>query len=279
MADYSELSSYRGRLFYSSSRPLPTHPTGYFRPRVARPHTLRITQAPPEYFGPKKESRTSRRILRIRRIGKPKDNARKLRSLIVPKPISTHPDPPSLDQDSSAIKRRKRLSAISAASSGISTLGSLAEMLSLDPNRSSRSRASSRTRVNNLENPIDPATLAQNARAAAATAQANSINNAIRFSDERPVASGNGVSVSISLAEPVLFLQGFDQADATNRTTTLLRGSLRLSVTKSAKIKTITLTFKGKATTEWPEGALFVFVPSLNIRVADRMLQAYRQER
>ena len=264
MADYSELSSYRGRLFYSSTRPIPAHPTGYFRPRVARPHTLRITQAPAEHFGPKKESRTSKRISRIRRIVHPRDNAKKLHGLIAPKSIPPHLDSSSLDHDSSAVKKRKRLSAISAASSGTSTFSSLAEMLSLDANRNNRSRASSRTRVNNLESPVDPATLAQNARAAAATAQANSINNAIRFSDERPVASGNGVAVSISLAEPVLFLQGFDQADATNRTTTLLRGSLRLSVTKSAKIKTITLTFKGKATTEWPEGTLLAVCACLS---------------
>ena len=252
MADYSEVHSYRGRLFYSTNQAVPIRPTGYFRPRVPRPHTLHITQAPADYFGIKKESRSSRRILRIRRIANPKDNVKKLLNYV----SSPNLDLSSLDKKAVVTQRRKRLSGISTASSGTSTFSSLAEMLSLDANRNSRSRASSSTRVNNLENPVNPATLAENARVAAATAQANSINNAIRFSDERPVASGNGVAVSISLAEPVLFLQGFDQADATNRTTTLLRGSLRLSVTKSAKIKTITLTFKGKATTDWPEGEL-----------------------
>ena len=74
------------------------------------------------------------------------------------------------------------------------------------------------------------------------------------FGNDKPIASGNGVSVSISLAEPVLFVQGFDQTDVTNRTTTLLRGSLRLRVSKSAKIKAVTLAFRGKAHTEWPEG-------------------------
>ena len=79
--------------------------------------------------------------------------------------------------------------------------------------------------------------------------------------DEKPVASGNGVSVSISLAEPVLFLQGFDQNDNSTRNTTMLRGSLHLKVTKSAKIKAITLKFSGKSETEWPEGwSLKVYV-------------------
>lgn len=72
--------------------------------------------------------------------------------------------------------------------------------------------------------------------------------------DEKPLASGNGVSMSIALAEPVLYLQGFDQSDASNRTTTMLRGSFHLKVLKSAKIKAVTLKFRGKAETEWPEG-------------------------
>ena len=72
--------------------------------------------------------------------------------------------------------------------------------------------------------------------------------------DEKPVVSGNGVSISIALAEPVLYLQGFDQQDVTNRTTTMLRGSLHLKILKSAKIKAITLKFRGRAETEWPEG-------------------------
>ncbi|KAI9852401.1 MAG: hypothetical protein M1824_001990 [Vezdaea acicularis] len=73
-------------------------------------------------------------------------------------------------------------------------------------------------------------------------------------SDEKPIASGNGVSASISLAEPILFLQGFDQNDMHNRKTALLRGSLVLRVTKSAKIKAVSLNFRGRARTEWPEG-------------------------
>lgn len=71
--------------------------------------------------------------------------------------------------------------------------------------------------------------------------------------DEKPVASGNGISVTISLAEPVLFLLGFEQ-DAESRNTAMLRGSLHLRVNKSAKIKAVTLKFKGRGTTKWPEG-------------------------
>lgn len=71
---------------------------------------------------------------------------------------------------------------------------------------------------------------------------------------DKPLASGSGVQVSINLAEPVLFLQGFDQGDHSERNTAMLRGTLHLRVTKSAKIKAVTLKFKGKALTKWPEG-------------------------
>lgn len=74
------------------------------------------------------------------------------------------------------------------------------------------------------------------------------------ITDQKPVASGNGVSVYVSLAEPVLFLQGFDANDPTSHTTTMLRGSLLLRVQKQAKLKSISLNFKGKSETDWPEG-------------------------
>ncbi|KAJ8069296.1 hypothetical protein OCU04_002956 [Sclerotinia nivalis] len=77
--------------------------------------------------------------------------------------------------------------------------------------------------------------------------------------NEKPVASGNGVSVYIPFAEPIVYLTGLDHDGTTrnsesNNTLGILRGKVRLNVTKSAKIKSITLTFKGIARTEWPEG-------------------------
>lgn len=72
---------------------------------------------------------------------------------------------------------------------------------------------------------------------------------------ERPIASGNGVSVSVAMAEPFLFLQGFEAGDlSSNRSTAMLRGSLILKVSKVAKIKAVTLRFRGRAVTKWPEG-------------------------
>ncbi|KAI9890418.1 MAG: hypothetical protein M1814_004204 [Vezdaea aestivalis] len=71
---------------------------------------------------------------------------------------------------------------------------------------------------------------------------------------EKPVASGNGVAIFVSLAEPVIYLQGFEQNDMSSRTTSMLRGSLHVQITKPTKIKSISLKFRGRARTEWPEG-------------------------
>lgn len=52
-----------------------------------------------------------------------------------------------------------------------------------------------------------------------------------------------------------MYLTGLDH-DGTSRdpSSAILRGRLQLNITKSVKIKTVTLTFTGKARTEWPEG-------------------------
>jgi len=77
--------------------------------------------------------------------------------------------------------------------------------------------------------------------------------------EEKPLASGNGINVGISLTEPVLFLQGFEHAEHSDRSTAMLRGTLNLRVTKATKIKAITLKFRGKSTTKWPEGKSSAF--------------------
>ncbi|TGZ84603.1 hypothetical protein EX30DRAFT_298900, partial [Ascodesmis nigricans] len=73
---------------------------------------------------------------------------------------------------------------------------------------------------------------------------------------EKPQAStsGGAVTMTIQLAEPVLFLQGFDHSEYSNRAPAMLRGTLLVRVNKPTKIKSIALTFRGKARTDWPEG-------------------------
>jgi len=75
---------------------------------------------------------------------------------------------------------------------------------------------------------------------------------------QKQVASGNGVTCSILLVEPNVFLSGFDHDHHTRRgghtTSALLRGKLQLNVSKNIKIKSVTLKLVAKARTEWPEG-------------------------
>jgi hypothetical protein len=86
-------------------------------------------------------------------------------------------------------------------------------------------------------------------------ASAKSMISSVKtVSEEKPVASGGGISVNVQLTEPVLFLRGFEQAEHAERSTAMLRGSLCLKLSKPAKLKAITLKFRGKATTKWPEG-------------------------
>ena len=76
----------------------------------------------------------------------------------------------------------------------------------------------------------------------------------LQLEEEKPVVSSNGIHVAIRLAEPVLYLQGFDTTPNANGNTAMLRGRLHIRVQKPSKIKAVTLKFKGIAATKWPEG-------------------------
>lgn len=76
---------------------------------------------------------------------------------------------------------------------------------------------------------------------------------------QKPVASSGGITCSILLAEPNVYLTGFDHDSRTRRNngpsgTALLRGKLQLVVSKNVKIKALQLKLVGRTRTEWPEG-------------------------
>jgi hypothetical protein len=94
---------------------------------------------------------------------------------------------------------------------------------------------------------------------AAAVSGVNTTPTKATFTDvEKPLVSNSGVAVSIILAEPNIYLHGLDHDGSTRNSpsssSAMLRGKLKLNITKAAKIKAITLKFTGKARTEWPEG-------------------------
>lgn len=90
----------------------------------------------------------------------------------------------------------------------------------------------------------------------ARTRQGSVANANITIPEEKPIASSAGVSIGVNLAEPVLFLQGFQEGENAIRNTAMLRGVVHLKITKNTKIRAVTLKFKGTATTKWPEGMI-----------------------
>jgi hypothetical protein len=117
---------------------------------------------------------------------------------------------------------------------------------------------------------ISRSSLTDDVRAATeAAARAQHMNTIMPGTDpnDKPLVSGSGVNVSINLAEPALFLQGFEQNDMASGNTAMLRGTLHLRVTKAAKIKAVTLKFKGRATTKWPEGDFPQYFPVRDVRL------------
>lgn len=71
---------------------------------------------------------------------------------------------------------------------------------------------------------------------------------------ENEIVSSHSVSLSILLAEPLLYLRGFTAQEYNGKPATILRGALILRIQKPTKIKLVSLSFKGIARTEWPEG-------------------------
>jgi hypothetical protein len=72
--------------------------------------------------------------------------------------------------------------------------------------------------------------------------------------NERVVATGNGITVSVALAEPLVFLPGYDHSDPSTKRSAILRGHLHIKTTKSVKVKKVSICFRGHAQTDWPDG-------------------------
>jgi hypothetical protein len=87
-------------------------------------------------------------------------------------------------------------------------------------------------------------------------------------SETKPLVQTSTIKVYLKLAEDNIFLQGFDEHSHQGRPPTLLRGALVIRILKSTKLKSISLTFKGIARTEWPEG----IPPKKNVYEEETML-------
>lgn len=245
MAGILGSSSSRGQLYYLPWIEPPARPSGYFRPRRDRPAFIHITRLAER---PNLKSRarcTLRRYLPNAKLATSRDNAKRFLRF-----VSASQSTSDTVRPAKAIKSRD---SIAPRHIDLPEPTPAEEMVFANGERN-RSQSVVAGPVSGMIHRPSLADTVRTASGASTTSSESTSNATGSIGDEKPIASGNGVSISIALAEPVLFLQGFDQADAGARTTSMLRGSLHLHVSKSAKIKAVTLAFRGRSETEWPEG-------------------------
>jgi arrestin-related trafficking adapter 3/6 len=259
-AGYSEYPTLRGQLFWipAKNHVPPAEPEGYFHPRSEnRPvsfYTNNFCFEPDQT----KVLKPEKKRYRFRKLAWPRESAKRfLRALPITPAFPTQPNSTTTTAENQrATVRRSVGGGENMVFADNIIPGRSSAMVYAENRRAGRSSSvaegGSRPSISIPGRQDRSASIASNQ-----SDESVSILPVIR--DEKPVASGNGVSVSISLAEPVLFLQGFDQNELSQRNTTMLRGSLHLKVTKPSKIKAISLNFKGKAETEWPEGKSKLF--------------------
>jgi hypothetical protein len=272
LEDYISVDSNHGLLYripedifqaiHIQDTPVPT----VFQSRSPRPHRIRVSRAQDIYETQKrvKSSQRSKVFIFLERLA---DSTGKqlFRSLVA---SSAHLDPNTEEPIGSPSTDRSSIRRPLSWGSGV-----LSEQPRLPRRPYSSKKGGTRRQT---PQPPDDMRLTTRPAIPSNTAVANSImvdedsslyssptldsfpNTGQRIPDEKPIATANGFTVSIALAEPCLFLQGFDQNELlSNRSTAMLRGSLHLKVTKPSKMKSISLKFTGKAWTSWPEGKSF----------------------
>lgn len=251
LAGFQEVPAQRGHLYFladPNAEP-PTSSTGVFRPRIARPSSLCVASVPAE-FSLAKGRYVRKKNFQLPKLAWPKENARRLFRLV---------SAPSIL--SSAVNATKQDATIPAATSAhspseirlaVPTIEE--EMVSSDGAVRSRERGNSlaSSTMHSRSRPVFTDSIRT-----MSTQSGGSDSSVQILEHEKPIASGNGISVYVTLAEPCLYLQGFDGHDASSRTT-MLRGQLHIRVTKSAKLKKLWLKFSGRSETHWPEGMLTI---------------------
>ncbi|KAL9007996.1 MAG: hypothetical protein Q9173_006838 [Seirophora scorigena] len=247
-AGYQEIKARRGRLYYTpfASSAAPEIRSGLLRARITRPQFLRIVSVPPDYSADLDEKPSISRLFNTTKLAHSRESAKRFLRLVTSSTATSSNPPetstinPARSRASSTLTgasehRRDEMATVDERSRGYTVGGPVSGMVHR-PSLSETVRTAS-----------------NNSNSSAGNSGSTSFCSA-NLGEAKPLASANGVSISITLAEPILFLQGFDQSDLANRTTSMLRGNLLLKVSKTAKIKTISLSFRGRAETEWPEG-------------------------
>lgn len=246
--EYQPIYSDRGRLGY-----IPDHlhdPESVrrriFQGRNRRPHRIHIARVAPDPLLFRR--RTTSKSYVYEKLAGPRDNAKRfLRSFI----DSHFANPPPQAAVDAATPR-------SSTSSGSTRNSSPSESRRWSV-ATGEMRSTPRGSVSGALSAVGgprPALVESHRSSARSSVKSMMSSNVKTLAEDKPLASGNGISVGVSLTEPLLFLQGFEQSESSERSTAMLRGTLNLKVTKPSKLKAITLKFRGKAVTKWPEGTL-----------------------
>ncbi|KAI0004839.1 hypothetical protein F4779DRAFT_57703 [Xylariaceae sp. FL0662B] len=252
---------YRPRASERRSRPSPGLPTPHIRPRQRRPQAIHIVSYPTGYIPPdlrtvpsrfkppkpKKEKSKGKKVKREsssrRAIDKVLEPLKLHFSHYVATDVPTSPNTTLLSPrpSSAPVSGRRPHSMIALPPAGASSMLGATAMPETrrSPMLSSALGSSHRNSIMSVRS-------------------TKSIMSSSVTEVPKPVASGSGVSCSIILAEPNIFLTGFEhdghpRHEASN-STALLRGKLQLNVSKNVKFKSVTLKLHGRARTEWPEG-------------------------
>jgi hypothetical protein len=270
---YSFYSS-RGTILYTPPCPIAKQsqanrlPTPPCRPRQRRPHSIHITRLPAGFVPydlrpqppPPPPKTLSRFSVELRKLAS-RENAKRVLGTVL-SPFSTNNttsttsanDTRSGSPETNRSSLRTSFSAASADPSSLYSRRLASGALTDDNAMTSRPELDGRIGESDVGSDLVVPTK--------------------RPEPEKPIASGNGVACYIQLAEPVVFLSGLDhdgtRQNSHTNSTAILRGKLRLEVTKSAKIKAVTLRFTGRARTEWPEGKVKCYPIFIHILIRYR---------
>lgn len=263
--------SSRGTVFYTPSNNIvagklqpPRLPAPPCRPRLRRPLFIHITRLPAGFVPfdlrpvvpPREPTKPSRFQIKLGKLASRETAKRVFGSVFAPfsSNSSSASTPASDSTRASSPRRRGRPLSTTALPIPPRPLSTSLSAASADPNTIFARRAVAAAAV-----PSSPMSSPRNSSQRLSRPRAQVFRPTGMAPElEKPVCSGNGVSCFIHLAEPAIFLTGLDH-DGTSRnsgsnSSAILRGKLRLVVTKSAKIKSVTVKFTGRGRTEWPEG-------------------------
>ncbi|KAF1937926.1 hypothetical protein EJ02DRAFT_40139 [Clathrospora elynae] len=251
MPEYQTVYSDRGRLRYLPAS-IPDQPRTYrgiFQGRSRRPHRIHIAHVGPDptLFRSQRRETTSKSYF-TEKLAAPRDSAKRFLRSLIDTHFSTNLEAKDISTPGSST---------SATSSNRTSLASFPESVAADMrsiHRNSTGAVGAIAGTLSATPGVSTSSINESYRSSGRASAKSMISSVKTVPEEKPIASGGGVNVNIQLTEPVLFLRGFEQAEHAERNTAMLRGTLSLKITKPTKLKAITLKFRGKATTKWPEG-------------------------